>query len=469
MNPGDEIKPDNPVSESDDQAALPENNPIQPKGAPQESEPAPPIEAQQAPVDNANVPPVAAATPQPDQPVAEPVLQTGGVSTTQPQVGSVETPQPNSAQIPQPTGTGNGKKKRLPVVLAAIIALVLLVGGGAAAYLGIILPNKPENVLKQALVNITDIDEISSNGAEGEIKFVEVESMPEGIGNTTFELYRNDQGVFSFNSKTDLSVTSLSVDIRRPEGKEAYVKLDGLTGLGPLLQSYYTSFLGVGGSTDPATQAYLDNAMNAITGFLDSLNNQWYVIEESMINEMFENPELPQMSDEDKDKIVESYKQNEFLSIVNTLEEQEIHGVNSYQYELSIDKEKLKSFAQAIKDAEIEGFDFSDSELKSIDDLDTSKFKITVWISKSSKQFTQILVNTLEEGQKADFRLAIKDVDQEVNVEKPEDAKTIMELMGELQPLFGGFSVNSSPDLLQSQSTGTTLQTLGAFDIRELF
>src|SRR5262245_9196840 len=66
----------------------------------------------------------------------------------------------SNTPLPLPPKKG-GKFKKVALVLGA----VLIVGGAsAAAYVGVILPNKPENVLKQALVNSSQETQVSYKG-----------------------------------------------------------------------------------------------------------------------------------------------------------------------------------------------------------------------------------------------------------------------------------------------------------------
>src|SRR5690606_31534281 len=59
-----------------------------------------------------------------------------------------------------------------------------------------------------------------------------------------------------------------------------------------------------------------------------------------------------------------------------------------------------------------------------------------IWIGKSDKMIRQVVVGTTEDGVSVDFRFTVDSYNQPVTVEKPEDAISILELMG---MLFGDF------------------------------
>src|SRR6266576_6116904 len=93
----------------------------------------------------------------------------------------VDEPVGNIAGQPAVTSQSSKRSKRLPrkaILVPALVMLVLL-GGGAAAYFGYYVPNKPENVLRQAIENSltehqatsTGTVDITSSGISGHVDY----------------------------------------------------------------------------------------------------------------------------------------------------------------------------------------------------------------------------------------------------------------------------------------------------------
>src|SRR6266545_1720262 len=66
-------------------------------------------------------------------------------------------------------GTPKKSKKGLLIGLIVAAAVVIFGGASAAAYLGYVVPNKPENVLKTALINSFSTDKVTSQHFEGKL------------------------------------------------------------------------------------------------------------------------------------------------------------------------------------------------------------------------------------------------------------------------------------------------------------
>lgn len=308
--------------------------------------------------------------------------------------------------------------KRRKLKLFAIIAgvIVVLLGASAAAYFTYYLPNQPENVLKTALVNSFSKDKISSAHFKGEINVKDTQNDALSVA---FEGASNQEGAATFTANIDALVTTVTVDARTVDGKTFYAKVGGLEGLPELLSA--------SGNEQSAAYAPL----------LAALDEQWYEINESLLQQMFGGAlDTGLLTDEDRQKIAKAYEQHQFLKIQETLPDEKIDGTDSHHYKVAIDNTKLKDFMSAIKSANVSFFKLSEEMVKSfndaINDTDFSKYPVEVWIAKDSKLFTQFKFTVQEDDATMDLTLTITDYNKPVEVEKPEGAKSILEVLGTL-------------------------------------
>jgi hypothetical protein len=397
----------------------------------------------------------APGSPQPpNTPPADTDLGLADEGAAKPEVGSTVSPQssppeaPNHWSAPQPSTTPDAptpmpptpsdmnlppaapsarmpKKKRMGM-MALIIGgvLALLLGAGAAAYFGYYLPKQPDNVLKAALVNSFSKDTVESVAFEGEVKSQETTGEERAISGT-FTGAVDHEGKFDMSMKLDVFITNLTLDMRSVDGKTFYVRVGGLEGLPELLSA----------SGDPTAQMY--------GPLLDSINNQWYEINESLINEYTNMGfELGSLTEQDLQKIASAYEQHPFFVVKETLADENIKGTDSYHYKVVVDEDKLEAFVKALKDANLDGLKLDQQNLDDfsnmLNSVDFSKHPFDVWIAKDTKLFTQFMYSMTEDDATLTMRLTITDYNKPVEVEKPEDAKSILEVLSNYFLTTGG-------------------------------
>lgn len=324
-----------------------------------------------------------------------------------------------ASPMPASTMGGKPKKKGLLIGLIVAIAILLLGGGAAAAYYSVILPNKPENILKAALANSLS-DKMSSVNAKGTVSIKEKES------NQTFSVdytaASNDQGVFDFKSEIDAAVTKATFEMRSADGKDFYMKVGGLEGLPELLAA----------TGDESAMMYAP--------MIDSLNDQWIEITESMIKNLTGGETLNlKMSDADRQKLVKAYQDHEFITLQEKLADEKIEGKDSHHMKIAVSKEELKGFVAAVKDAKVENYKLTQDDVNKFNDavknVDFSKYPVELWISKDEKLVNQVKFRYSDKEMEVDYRMTMTDFNKPVTVTKPSDPKSILDVIGEL---FGG-------------------------------
>jgi hypothetical protein len=375
--------------------------------------------------DNATPRPAPNDTPVPDASVpADPAGNSFGIGNS-----------PSAAVIPPyPTPAGpvalapKPRKKGLIIGLIAAGVVVVLLGGAAAAYAYLL--NKPENILKMALANTVDKEKSKTMHFSGALA-VEEQSSATTVEATYKGAGSNESGAFDLNAKLDILLTNITFDARSTDGKTVYLRVGGLDGLAELL--------GASG-TDAAGAAPL----------IAQVNNQWFEVNESLIRQLGGNAiKETLLSDADIKKLKDAYQKHDFLVVKETLDSEEINGVKSHHYKVVVDEARLKQFGAAIKSANLDSIKLTSDQLKdfnrAIDDSDLAKYPFEIWISKKTKQITQVVFEAREDGNRVSFRFTVDGYNQPVKVEAPEDAKSILEVLG-------GF-LNGGEALLQGTGT----------------
>lgn len=363
-------------------------------------------------------------TPSADAAAPSPVTET---PAAQDPVPSQQTP------VPAPVG---GKRKKLKLLVAIVGLVLLLGGGGAAAYYTMILPNQPERVTQQAITNTLDQEKVHSMAFEGEVN-LEGGEASQAISGITFNGSSNHEGAMQANISVNTLVTKIGLDLKSEDGKTIYLKLSGLDGLDQLIGAY--------AGAESAEQA------SAIATLISSVNDQWYMLDQSLLSQLggdAANLEST-LSTEDAKKIGEIYKKHQFLNIDKKLEAQDIHGVKSHHLQVSVNKDQMVSFLNGLKAANISSLPVGQSAIDELSKVDFSKYPFEMWVSKKDRFITQLATTIEEQGTKYKVRVALFDYNKPVSVEKPTDAKSILELLGDFAPLAGGLTggIDSADDL----------------------
>jgi hypothetical protein len=382
----------------------------------------------------------------PDTSAATPGVVTPAGASSTPPVSPSATP----AGVP-PTLPPKPRKKGLVAALIAAGAVLVLAGGSAAAYFGYYVPNKPENVLKAAIVNSFDTNKTKTINFEGELNAEDSESdMNIGVD---FKGAAGENCNFDLHADIDAMVTKLTLDMRSVDGKDYYLKVGGLEGLPELLNTFGDS------SADAAAIAQVYSPLIA------SINNQWYMLNESLIKEAVgSETTCSHYSEEDISKVGQAYENNQFLSVQKALADEKIKNVDSHHYKVAIDGAKAKGFMAAIKNANLKELKISDEQLKEFNKLvesgEDNKQPLDVWISKESKLINQLAYSYTEKTTTLDMRFTVTDVNKEVKVEKPEGAKSVMELLSSFLGEGGLNALTGTPGLEQSSDVDAMMREL---------
>lgn len=343
-------------------------------------------------------------------------------------------PEPVITNPVPPQTTPTNTKKKLGLATIIIGLLVVLGGGSAAAYYGVVVPNQPQNVIKAASKKLIKSNQ-QTMSTKGKLT-VDMNGDSSPLKNVTVNFTTgSDASKKSFFINLDTSVSGVKIPVEiRALDQNIYFKFGNLNSL--------------------KSMAVLSEPSMAPTVELVSskLSNQWVEVDESFLKQanMGCTFSVSSLSDSDVDQIIKVYSNNQFTKVVNKRPEK-IDGRDTTRYELKLDNQKTKAFASQIKNVpaikklnECSNNASNNKPAYNIDDasnlfLDGTDFIITVWIDKS-KTYRQIQIDAKDKDSKTSTSLIITPTNEVVNILKPDGAKPLTEVMGDLSALLGGAS-----------------------------
>lgn len=328
----------------------------------------------------------------------------------------------------------NKKKKKLTILESLAAGVAVLLGGTAAAYFAVVIPNKPENILKKAISNAVTQKKAKFEGIVNyentdkieKIKAVKVDFKGQSDADTnSFEMAVN----------ATLSGATLPLEIRST-GKKMYFKIGDLGSIKGLAQAANPSY---------------GSAVDAIN---KTIANQWIVADETllkqagadcMINTSFV------LTKEDAEVLQKRYQEVPFANVKSHTADF-INGSAAVKYEIDIDYNKGAEFAKGLNELSVVkkikqcNSDKSDkSPAGSLVDNDTTT--LTLWVDKSSKQVVKLAGrSTMRDEEKSKFKANYEITIRygEASVTKPDGAKPFMEVVEGLSQLFSGLLMQSS-------------------------
>lgn len=330
---------------------------------------------------------------------------------------------PSMALTPIPSS-----KKSLKIALIIISGLLLIGGGSAAAYFGIIVPNKPENILKNTITNTLQSDKTGSFAFDGDLQ-VSGSTVPAQFKGLAFNGSIDKGNALNMFFSPDLGTLKPTFDIKSVDGKSFFIKLGSLGGVQEAVKS-------LGGPS----LAEVPGALSII----QKVSDKWFEIDESTISSIMSKAKTTntlsagKLSKEDRKKVADIYATHQFMKIKEDKGSEDINGKKSNHYVVNIDKTEVKGFVSAFKALNLKGMEIKDSEVKQfndqVDKLSTEKYPIELWVDASAKLPTQVKFVSEQNGNKMSVRLAIKGWGESVKVDKPADAKSLLQLVGEIAP-----------------------------------
>jgi hypothetical protein len=387
----------------------------------------------------------AQVTPSIDAPNPTPITQPDIQQNTQPVPSQpLFSPDQPPAMAPINSAGNNGGKKKIFVIITGILAGILLLGGGlAAAYFGVVVPSKPENVLKQALINTAEEKNIA---LDGQYEMSSIDTSKKDAIPAMKIAFDGKTNVEQKQSELKLNVTVSGVSLpleARLVGDAAYVKVGDLSTISSLLSGYAPSI-----GFDPTT---LKPLIDDVSGLL---SNQWIEFDSTLLDQAQVSCVVDSsfsLTDDDI-KLLESQFTNNAFAKIDSNSNDTVDGKSAIKYQISIDDDKLAKFGE---DKKLEQLSFIKALEKCPGTKDTTISSIagpgdgditpvTIWVDKDTKRITKLAgQSTKQDAEKSNLKASFSAnvTYDKVSVSKPENAKPALQIWGDLQqkltPYFG--------------------------------
>lgn len=338
-------------------------------------------------------------------------------------------PSTDSLQQPQTTQTlrtgvepDKNVKSKQPrrLLLLLIIAMVVLGSGGAFAYFGMVVPNRPENVLRSMLTNTVSSKTMQS---EGKI-YIELEDFSTTIDFTSAADVSNlSEPRVSATFDADILIAKLNLELVLFD-RDAYFKLSGLDGVLDL-------FSGQLGASDELSGT-IDTVLNELLG-------KWFVINESLINQS--GITLSESAEQDLSTIMTALTDHEILVAETRFDDEDVRGKSAFHYAIIFDEQAIKDAVASLQGKTLFGQTISAEDVEEM----LSTFNVTnmkplnVWVYKHNKRLARVAFKEEADGMKVETSTTFYAYDEPVTIEKPSKAKSILELSNIVQELMGEF------------------------------
>lgn len=369
--------------------------------------------------------------PEQNNPTTPQPLASEPVNNTAAPVAAGTTPLVSGQMNATPVPAAEQSKKKKTLMLAGLIAgaAVLLSGAGAGAYFGIVVPNKPENVLKKAIENTAR----QNNGSfKGTLSLESTDPENKMASEIKFN-GQADSNAKAAQTLVDVTVNgiNLPVELRYIE-ENGYIKVGDLKTIRGLAESYAPG-------TGPIVEQ-LDK----------SLSNQWVEFDKTLTKQAGVdcalNASFTTLTDQDIKLLQNRYKEVQFTQIKSTANDT-VNGKSAVKYELELDDNKLSEYAKGLNELSFikklkECSDQKESIDESIKELaDNDKTPLTLWVDKKSKTIVKMAGKTTKQDEEKDKTKGSYEMTFEygnAKVSKPEGAKPAAQVLSEIGPAFQG-------------------------------
>ena len=333
------------------------------------------------------------------------------------------------APVPAVTQQNHRKRKAKGVIVGLVAAIIVLAGGSAAAYFGIIVPNRPENILRSALRNTL------------QQKYVTATADLSGKDPTTpnYKLHaviKADVDKKSVSANTSFTVKGFTIPIEgRLVDDEAFFKVGDIS-----------EILNIWGVLSPKTKGLAD-ALNP------KISNQWVSIDSTLLKDagITDCEQSVSLSEKDYGQIDKLYEQHRFVTIDKVSSDQ-VNKRSAGKYELTIVDNKSADFFDSLDELPAvkkmnECFNKSTKKATGDEEItaqannplkNNDKTPLTVWIDKKTKLITKVASHSSEQDRKKGIEGTGEVVFdyQPVKIEKPTGAHSITRYFDDILKLF---------------------------------
>lgn len=417
----------------------PETNPIQPVVPPPVAEPVSVPPAEPTP---GVVPPPAAAGQVISGGFDQSASILPGSVTEAPKafVGSFDPLPANQIGQPAPVATAapapaTPRRRLAKPLLISLVAVLVLGGASAAAYVGIVVPNKPANVLRAALVNSLQEKQSSTSGS------IQASSGAIKVNFTTAE----DETAKAADINLNITASGINFPIEaRLVQQNAYFKIGDLGTISSLLQALNPS------------------AGTVAQSLSQQVSNKWISVDSTLIDQ---NPTAKcllaanwTLTPADIKLMQTQYKNHPFTTIQST-SNATVSGKATEKFVLNISDNGLNNFGNSLKGLSLvkaaekcPGVSNANSSAFRLtaNKIDTKTIPITVWVDKATKHIVQVSYSAKDNVEVVDINY------KPVSIKAPSNPTPILQFIGTLEKSLSASGVDPSQLLGSSSSSGSS-------------
>src|SRR5665213_513962 len=350
---------------------------------------------------------------------------------------------------PMPVQPAPKKSRSFKKLIIALAAVLVIGAGSAAAYVGIVVPNQPANVLKKALVNTLQQKQVSFKGT------LEASSGAGGLAVKSDINAASNATAKTADVQLNLPISGVSFPIEaRLVNNNVYVKVGDISTIASLIGTY---------SPDAGSLA---NTLST------QLSNKWIVIDSTLLDESGVSCALNGswgLSQADIQLLETQYNKNPFVTIQSTSSDP-VNGQAAQKFVLSIDDDKATAYANS------KNLENNLSMVKTLQKCDKSgtttlpntsnatgdhgKTPITIWIDKANKRIVKVALQdsgkASQGGATGNFTATLSY--NPVSISAPPNAESAIQVFTNIQKdvasnpalanLFSGMSGSTSSSTL---------------------
>lgn len=376
--------------------------------------------------------------PQPNAPDANPVPQDTVPPTPQVVTGDSSGPEPPTNQ-PNPVTPGyvpvnpsGGSKKRLPKAAAITLLVIILAGfASAAAYFGAVVPNKPENVLKKALLNTVQEKQVSFKG-----NITSDQTGKDSDGQLSLKIGMDGKADLqkkASEANTSITVSGINLALAAKYiDNTAYVKASNLSTISSLVAAYSPEAGGI---------------VKSASGIIDG---KWIEIDSTLLKEAGGSCVMDSnwaLTDQDVDLLTSQYSKNAFATIKSSSSDN-VGSEAATKFEIDIDNKKIEKYSNNLNDLSLikSLSKCPDSEeLTKASSGATGTTHLTLWVDKATKHVKQLTYASTSED-KAKYGTSGKATVtfdyKPVSITKPSDATPVMDILAQLQTALSSSGID---------------------------
>ena len=341
---------------------------------------------------------------------------------------------PLMAPAPLP-GPSPGKRPAKSLLMA--LAAVLVIGiGSAAAYVGVIVPNKPANVLKAAFINSLQQKQSSSSGT--------ISASSSGLAYKVTFSSAEDAVAKAADFQINLTVSGVTFPVEtRLVNQNLYIRVGDL------------------GTIAGLVNAYVPTAGATVKSLSSALSNKWIIVDSTLLNE---NSGVKcalnsswTLTNADIQLLGAQYGKHPFATIQST-SSGTVGGKPAEKFDLSISNAALNDFGNGVVNLSVLknlGKCLGGTSM-STPSTDHGHTPLTVWVDKGSKRIVQIANNSGDPKSGTSISTTITLNYGKVSITAPRNAEPAVQVLTSIQSTLGGSGIDLTQ--LLSSATGTQSQ-----------